>query len=139
MGASEVVRAAGGVVARRGPDGGVEVLLVHRPRYDDWAFPKGKALEGESDAECALREVVEETGLVCALEHELASTAYVDAHDRPKVVRYWAMRPVAGTFSPHAEVDEVRWLPPAQAASLLTYERDRDVLESFAERDRRPL
>jgi 8-oxo-dGTP pyrophosphatase MutT (NUDIX family) len=64
-----------------------EVLLVHRPRYGDWSLPKGKAKRGETDEECALREVEEETGLRCALGRELASTEYLDRRDRPKVVR----------------------------------------------------
>jgi 8-oxo-dGTP pyrophosphatase MutT (NUDIX family) len=123
------VRAAGGVVIRQGNDG-TEVLLVHRPKYDDWAFPKGKALSGESDEECALREVEEETGLRCALDRELPGTSYEDSHGRPKVVRYWLMRPLEGAFEPHEEVDDVRWLPPAAAADSLSYERDREVLRA---------
>ena len=68
-----VVQAAGGVVVRDGADG-PEVLLVHRPAYDDWSFPKGKLEPGESDEECAVREVEEETGLRCALGRELEPT-----------------------------------------------------------------
>ena len=78
---SGVVRAAGGVVLRDGALGR-EVLVVHRPRYADWSFPKGKAEAGETDEECALREVEEETGLRCRLDGELASTSYVDAQGR---------------------------------------------------------
>jgi 8-oxo-dGTP diphosphatase len=119
-----VVRAAGGVVLRDG-----EVLLVHRPRYDDWTFPKGKAEEDEPDEECALREVHEETGLRCVLEEELPSTHYTDSRGRPKRVRWWRMRPLGDDgFTPNEEVDELRWLEPAAAAELLTYERDRILL-----------
>lgn len=119
------VRAAGGLVLRDGT-----VLLVHRPRYDDWTFPKGKALDGESDEDCALREVHEETGLRCTLEQELGTTTYADAKGRPKRVRWWRMRPVADDgFTPGSEVDELRWLPPDEAAELLTYERDVALLE----------
>jgi 8-oxo-dGTP pyrophosphatase MutT (NUDIX family) len=121
------------VVTRR-RDGVLEVLLVHRPRYDDWTFPKGKANPGETDEECALREVAEETGLRCALDGELVSTSYVDGHGRPKVVRYWAMRPLDGAFVPHAEIDEIRWLPSEQAAAALSYDRDRDVLGSLPQK-----
>ena len=74
----EVVRAAGGVVLRDGPSGR-EVLLVHRRRYDDWTLPKGKCEPGETDEDCALREVEEETGFACELDDELPSTEYVDA------------------------------------------------------------
>ncbi len=124
------VRAAGGVVWRQG-ERGLEVLVLHRPRYDDWSLPKGKANDGERDEDCALREVEEETGLVCELGPELASTSYLDARGRSKLVRYWSMRPLRGSFTPHDEVDAVRWLTLAGAADALSYERDRSVLESF--------
>lgn len=127
-----VVRAAGGVVWR--VDGGVaEVLLVHRPKYDDWTFPKGKLDEGETEEEAALREVHEETGLECVLGSELAGVAYRDARGRPKTVRYWEMRPVGGAFAPNREVDEVRWLTVPDASDGLTYRHDVVVLRSFAE------
>jgi 8-oxo-dGTP diphosphatase len=125
------VRAAGGVVYRPGEAGELEVLLVHRPRYDDWSFPKGKAEPGESDEDCARREVVEETGLRCELGAELASTEYRDARGRPKRVRYWAMRPVDGRFDSHREVDEARWLPLEEADRTLSWSRDRKVLRSL--------
>jgi len=99
---TDVVRAAGGVVEQDG-----RVLVVHRPRYDDWTFPKGKALDGETDEACALREVEEETGLRCELGDELPATSYVDAKGRPKRVRYWRMQPLGGRFVPHDEVDEI--------------------------------
>ncbi|MBV8479519.1 MAG: NUDIX hydrolase [Actinobacteria bacterium] len=119
-----VVRAAGGLVFREG-----DVLLVHRPQYDDWTFPKGKANDGESDEDCALREVHEETGLRCQLEDEVGATEYTDAKGRPKRVRYWRMRPVADDgFQPNAEVDELRWVPAGAAAGLLTYDRDSNLL-----------
>lgn len=89
------VRAAGGVVWRRVPTG-LEIVLVHRPAYDDWALPKGKAKPLESDEGTALREVKEETGLVCRLGPPLPSTTYLDADGRHKVVRYWAMTVVPG-------------------------------------------
>jgi 8-oxo-dGTP pyrophosphatase MutT (NUDIX family) len=132
LGVDPYVRAAGGIVIRRG-DGAPEVLLVHRPKYDDWTFPKGKAHRGESDEDCAIREVEEETGLRCALTVELAGTSYADGQGRPKSVRYWAMRPESGEFAPHSEVDEIRWLPLEEAAPALSYARDRDVLASLPE------
>jgi 8-oxo-dGTP pyrophosphatase MutT (NUDIX family) len=125
------VRAAGGVVSRRGGDGEIELVVVHRGKYDDWTFPKGKAHRGESDEDCALREVEEETGLVCRLEQELVATAYRDSRGRAKRVRYWAMSPVAGRLEPSGEVDAARWLSPAEAEVILTYDRDLDVLASF--------
>jgi 8-oxo-dGTP diphosphatase len=125
------VRAAGGLVIRR-QAGQNEVLVVHRPRYDDWTLPKGKVASGESDEECALREVEEETGLRCRLGRELASVSYVDRRGRQKTVRYWEMAPLGGTFTPSHEVDEVRWLPLEQARRTLSYARDRDLLENLA-------
>ena len=119
------VRAAGGLVFRDG-----HVLLVHRPQYDDWTFPKGKADEDESDEECALREVHEETGLRCALDDEIGVTEYVDAKGRPKRVRWWRMHALADDgFVANAEVDELRWLDADGARGLLTYERDLALLE----------
>jgi 8-oxo-dGTP diphosphatase len=125
------VRAAGGVPWRRRKDGGLEVLLVHRPRYRDWTFPKGKLDEGESEEQAALREVEEETGLHCELGPELASTAYTDSKLRPKTVRYWAMEAADGDASPRNEVDEIAWLPAEKAAARLSYGRDRNVLRSL--------
>ena len=120
------VRAAGGIVRRDG-----EVLVVHRPKYDDWSFPKGKLDEGESWEDGALREVEEETGLRCSLGAEIASTSYTDSRGRPKVVRYWLMRPEAGEFEPSDEVDEIAWLSPEDAVARLSYARDRELLESL--------
>ena len=131
MEGSQTVRAAGGVVWRRDAAGAREVLVVHRPQYDDWTLPKGKLLSGERDEQAALREVEEETGLRCELGPELPSSTYHDRRGRRKVVRYWAMRPLEGDFQPHDEVDEIRWLPPAGAADALTHERDRAVLAAL--------
>jgi 8-oxo-dGTP pyrophosphatase MutT (NUDIX family) len=126
-----VVRAAGGVPVRDGP-GGAEVLVVHRPRYRDWTFPKGKCEPGENDEACALREVAEETGLECVLEDELPSTSYTDSRGRPKRVRYWRLRVVGGELRFDHEVDEGRWVSSAEAEELLTYVRDLDVLRALA-------
>ena len=121
------VRAAGGLVVRDG-----RVLLVHRPKYDDWTFPKGKADEGETDEECALREVREETGLSCELVEHVGVTEYVDSRGRPKVVHWFVMRPLEGAFEVTDEVDELRWEPPDEAAELLSYERDLPLLAAVS-------
>jgi 8-oxo-dGTP diphosphatase len=121
-----LVRAAGGLVVRDG-----EVLLVHRPQYDDWTFPKGKCKDGETDEACALREVREETGLVCRLAGEAGTTEYVDSRGRPKLVHWWLMEPQQGEFTPNDEVDDVRWAEPADAAKLLSYDRDLALLDTL--------
>ncbi len=123
----EVV-AAGGVIVRTGA-AGPEVLLVHRPRYDDWSFPKGKQDPGETNEETALREVAEETGLACELGRYLDAVQYRDHRGRAKVVHYWQMEPTGdGTFRPDDEVDQLRWCDPGEAATLLTYAHDRALL-----------
>lgn len=128
---SSDVRAAGGIVSRL-VDGRLEVLLVHRPAYDDWTLPKGKADPGESDEACALREVEEETGLRCSITGEVGATRYADARGRPKVVRYFAMEPAGGSLLLEHEVDDVRWVELGRAPGELTYERDRELLSDYA-------
>jgi 8-oxo-dGTP pyrophosphatase MutT (NUDIX family) len=130
----ESVRAAGGVISRRNGQGETEVLLIHRFNRTDWTFPKGKVEAGESDEEAARREVEEETALQCSLGDELPSATYRDNKGRFKTVRYWAMTPVGGVAEPRMEVDGVRWLGIGAARALLTYPRDRDVLDAFARR-----
>jgi 8-oxo-(d)GTP phosphatase len=137
------VNAAGAVLWRPGRDG-VEVALVHRPRYDDWSFPKGKQTAGEHLLVTAVREVAEETGMRPALGRRLATTRYT-AQGRPKRVDYWAARPApggiatevgaagpTGGFVPNAEVDRLEWLPLATARNWLSYDHDRPVLDGFA-------
>jgi 8-oxo-dGTP diphosphatase len=124
--ADNVVRAAGAVLVD-----GDRVALVHRPRYDDWTLPKGKHEPGEDDIAAALREVREETGIQGRIERDLGVVRYTVEKQgvvRPKVVRYYVMRAAAaGPFVPN-EVDELRWVTREQAAQLLSYERDREVL-----------
>jgi 8-oxo-dGTP pyrophosphatase MutT (NUDIX family) len=124
---SETVRAAGGLVVREGANGS-EILVVHRPAYDDWSFPKGKLEPGEGEEEAAVREVEEETGLRCRLERELATTSYRDARGRSKTVRYWLMTAEDGRLAAANEIDDARFVELAEADALLTYERDRDLL-----------
>ncbi len=113
---------------RRLSDGTSEVLVVHRPAYDDWSFPKGKLEHGESDEQAALREVEEETGVRCALEREIAPTRYRDARGHRKIVRYWLMSPVGGEPAAANEVDDARFVSEEEALALLTYARDRELL-----------
>jgi 8-oxo-dGTP diphosphatase len=122
------VRAAGGVLVRDG-----RVALVHRPKYDDWALPKGKLDEGESWEDAALREVHEETGYRGALREELESVEYADPKGRPKTVRYWRMDVLDGEFEPNDEVDELRWLPAAEATEVLSYEHDIDLAQEVSD------
>ena len=117
------VRAAGGVLVRPGPDG-PEVAVIHRPKYEDWSLPKGKLDGDESFEQAALREVEEETGMRAELGPELSSIHYRDRKGRSKLVRYWLMRSTDGEFRPGPEVDELRWLNPAEAQQLLSYEHD---------------
>ena len=144
-GESEETRAAGAVLWRRAA-AGIELALVHRPRYDDWTFPKGKALPGEHVLLTAVREVAEETGVPVVLGRRLGTSRYRSGQ-RAKRVDWWAASPApppagqggaagpaAATagFVPNDEVDELRWLPPAAARDTLTYPRDAALLEEFA-------
>jgi 8-oxo-dGTP diphosphatase len=127
------VKASGGVVWRRG-ERGVEVVVVHRPRYDDWSLPKGKLDPGEGWEEAALREVEEEVGLRCRLGDELPPVGYTDHKGRAKVVRYWLMEPEGHpAFEPNEEVDEMRWLTPGEAAGTLSYPHDGELVRAAAQ------
>ena len=123
------IEAAGGVVVRE-QDGESVVLVVHRPRYDDWSLPKGKLEPGESHEDAALREVEEETGWRCELGAELPSVRYSDRKGRDKRVRYWCMTAVdRGKWTPNDEVDEMSWIPVSRAATLLSYDADRRLVD----------
>ncbi len=118
------VEAAGCVVRHDGL-----IAVVHRPRYDDWSLPKGKLDPGESFEQAALREVAEEIGVSGELGPELEPTTYIDHRGRAKIVRYWTMDvEEVPEFVPNDEVDEVRWVTPAEARALLSYERDRSLV-----------
>ena len=127
---SEIVRAAGGVVWRRAA-GGLDVVLVHRPRYDDWTLPKGKVDPGESDEAAAQREVKEESQVVGRLGPELPGTTYIDRSGRTKTVRYWAMTVAGGRPCGDNEVDEAVWVPFDEARARLSYQRDLAVLDAL--------
>ena len=129
------VKASGGVVWRRADDedgGGIELVVVHRPRYDDWSLPKGKLDAGESWEQAALREVDEEVGLACRLGDELPPVSYTDNKGRAKVVRYWLMQPqdARADFTPNDEVDVMRWVDPEAAAELLSYPHDVELVRT---------
>jgi 8-oxo-dGTP diphosphatase len=121
------VQAAGGLVIRR-QKGALEIAVVHRPVHQDWSFPKGKLEEGETFDAAARREVEEETGLSCRLIRFIGHTEYTDRKGRPKAVAYWVMEPLAGSFTPNLEVDELRWVGLDEASRLLTYPRDRELV-----------
>jgi 8-oxo-dGTP pyrophosphatase MutT (NUDIX family) len=124
------VRAAGGLVVRRGADGEPELLLVHRPHRRDWSFPKGKAEAGERDEECALREVEEEARVRCRLGPYVGETRY-DVDGGPKRVAYFLME-TDDEPRPGDKTDEVRWASIPDALQLLTWERDRELLRAAA-------
>ncbi|MFF7545474.1 NUDIX hydrolase [Streptomyces canus] len=125
------VQAAGCVLWRRSPiDGGLEVCLVHRPKYDDWSHPKGKLKRGEDALTGALREVEEETGYRAAPGAPLSAAKYY-ANGRPKQVRYWAAEATTGAFTPTDEVDRILWLSPTAARNRLTQPRDRTLVDEL--------
>ncbi|MBG0562010.1 NUDIX hydrolase [Actinoplanes aureus] len=129
---SDPVLAAGGVLYRPG-DNGVEVCLVHRPRYDDWSLPKGTFEPDEGALAAAVREVAEETGVAGIPEVCLPEVAYTLPNGRPKTVRFWLMRAGAsGPVQDTREVDRIAWLPPAEAAERLSYPDERPLLDRFA-------
>jgi 8-oxo-dGTP diphosphatase len=126
------ILAAGAVLWRyAGESDATEVALVHRPRYDDWSFPKGKVDPGETEPVTAVREVQEETGYAAVLGRRLASVSY-PVEQGTKKVRYWAARALGGEFTPGDEVDQLIWLPVADAMKCLQYPHDRKVLRRFA-------
>ncbi|MGI5369030.1 NUDIX hydrolase [Streptomyces iakyrus] len=125
------VQAAGCVLWRRSrATGEPELCLVHRPKYDDWSWPKGKLKRGEEALTGALREVAEETGCRAVPGPELSTQRY-RANGRPKKVRYWAAEAVSCAFSPTSEVDRVLWLTPAAARERLTQSHDRPLVDEL--------
>jgi 8-oxo-dGTP diphosphatase len=137
------VLAAGGVLWRRDPVD-PEVALVHRPQYDDWSLPKGKAKPGEHLLVTALREMTEETGFRARLGPYLTTVRYrVSSNGQAmnKEVTYWSMRATTGAFQVSREVDAMRWLRLDDARRHLTSASDRVVLDTFVRghRDTEPL
>jgi 8-oxo-dGTP pyrophosphatase MutT (NUDIX family) len=125
--------AAGGVVIEVIYDQPIRVLLVHRPQYDDWSFPKGGVDKDESIEDAALREVFEETGLKCRIIRKLAEARYRyrtrRGAVRPKAVHYFLMEPVSGQITTDGEeVDSAEWFDTADAEKRLSYDLDKEIL-----------
>lgn len=127
---TRTIRAAGGVVFRKTSKGKIRVLVVHRPQYDDWTPPKGKADKGESPEQTAIREVLEETGYRCRIVAPLGATRY-RVQGGVKEVHWYAMKPLPKSpgFTKNSEVDEVKWLSPRKALEKLSYDQDRELIE----------
>jgi len=131
---TEIVQAAGGLVVRR-HNGSLQIVLVHRPVHQDWSFPKGKLEAGETFELAALREVHEETGMVCRLLRFVGHTEYLDRKGRPKAVAYWVMAAESGFFKPNEEVDELLWLGLDSAARVLSYSHDQELVAVLSAAD----
>jgi 8-oxo-(d)GTP phosphatase len=132
---TQTVLAAGAVVWRRVADE-TELLVVHRPKYDDWTFPKGKIDRGERLPVTAVRETLEETTVLIRLGLPLTAVRYPLSKPRPstKQVSYWIGRPVGDgdiTLEPNREIDTARWIRLDDVAELLTYDHDRELLDEF--------
>jgi 8-oxo-dGTP diphosphatase len=132
-----MIKAAGAVVWREETPFELEILLVHRPNYDDWSFPKGKIEAGESSVAAASREVKEETGVTAIFGQYLGSSSY-KIDDGKKKVKYWMAMglPGSSTFLPNDEVDKIEWVSIKEARHFLTYDEDREILDEFINRER---
>lgn len=126
---THVIQAAGGLVFKETAKGKLKVLIAHRPRYDDWGLPKGKADKGETPEETAVREVLEETGFHCRIVAPIGTSRY-RVNNGVKEVKWFAMRPLADSpgFVKNKEVDDIRWVTRKQARFLCDYENDRALI-----------
>jgi 8-oxo-(d)GTP phosphatase len=124
------MRAAGALLWRENSELKIEIALIHRPRYDDWSLPKGKIEEGESSLRCAFREVIEETGITPQFGRELGSVEYKEPAGL-KRVKYWAAKALTDEFLANEEVDEIKWLNPADALALGTHVSDKTIIKNF--------
>lgn len=128
----DVIQAAGAVLWRRLGEELIQVALIHRPRYDDWSFPKGKVESGEAEISCAFREVLEETGFTSIFGPELCKVQY-PVDDLTKTVRYWSAEAIGESTGPHdaQEVDQIIWLTVSDAYEKLSRPGDKEVLKNF--------
>jgi len=128
---TRVVRAAGGLILRRTGKGNLKILIAHRPSYDDWGLPKGKADKGETAEETALREVLEETGYECRIVAPLETTRH-RMNNGVKEVRWFAMRPLPSSpgFKKNEEIDKIQWVSRKKAREVLDYETDRGLVKN---------
>lgn len=135
----EVIEAAGGLLTRENQFS-LEILLIHRPKYDDWTLPKGKREDGETWQETALREVREETGYKTRLENFAGCTAYL-VKDTPKIVLFWRMSPIGfPNFTPGDEVDQTHWFTLRDALRRISYQNEKEIIrKSLIQQDRDPL
>ena len=132
-----MIRAAGAIIWRESSPFELEVLLIHRPQYDDWSFPKGKVDDGESPIGAAFREVLEETGVEAVFGQYLGTTSY-KVEEHKKKVKYWMARAKnePTPFIPNAEVDKIEWVDSKTARHFLTHDEDRDLLDDFMSKER---
>jgi phosphohistidine phosphatase SixA/ADP-ribose pyrophosphatase YjhB (NUDIX family) len=127
-----MIRAAGAILWRRTIGQEIEIAIVHRPKYDDWTFPKGIIEENESAFECAFREVREETGCTAHFGRFLGEVTYIES-GKKKLVKYWSAQAVSPTpeFVPNQEIDAIQWVTPKESKSFLTYGDDRELMKIF--------
>ncbi|CAN2177316.1 Ap6A_hydrolase domain containing protein [Candidatus Nanopelagicaceae bacterium] len=132
-----MIRAAGAIIWRENSPFDLEVLVIHRPQYDDWSFPKGKVDDGESPIAAAYREVKEETGVDAVFGQYLGTTSY-KVDENKKKVKYWMARAKNDPtpFIPNAEVDKIEWVDSKTARHFLTHDEDRDLLDDFMSKER---
>ena len=128
----DVIQAAGAVLWRRLSDELIQVALIHRPRYDDWSFPKGKVEQGESEISCAFREVFEETGFEAIFGPELCTIQY-QVGESLKTVRYWSAQAIGESTGAldASEVDQLIWVTVSDAYSKLSRQGDQEVIKNF--------
>jgi 8-oxo-dGTP diphosphatase len=132
-----MIRAAGAIIWRENAPFELEILVIHRPKYDDWSFPKGLVDDGEAAIAAAYREVKEETGIDAIFGQYLGSTSY-KVEDNKKKVKYWMAQAKSDqeVFVPNSEVDKIEWVDSKTARHFLTHDEDRDMLDDFLAKER---